>query len=91
MLKHTVGPWWRFGGMVDGYGIASDSGTILEQGCYGLHNEANARLIAASPKLLKALEMIASAERSDGAYDKHDMAGAIVIAQRAIDEVKGGL
>ncbi len=49
---------------------------------------ANVKLIAAAPELLQALETIASAKRSDGAYDKHDMAGAIVIAQRAIDEIK---
>lgn len=36
---------------------------------------------------VKALEMIASAERSDGAYDKHDMAGAIVIAKQALEGV----
>lgn len=41
--------YWRFGGMVDGYGIACNDGnetkTILEQGEYGLHDEENAKLI----------------------------------------------
>jgi len=44
---------------------------------------------APESRQLKALETIANAKRSDGAYDKHDMAGAIVIAQRAISKTKG--
>ncbi len=39
----------------------------------------------------EALQFIASARRKDGKYDKHDMAGAVITAERAlarISEVK---
>ena len=52
--EHTKGPWHRFGGMVDGYGIASLDSVIIAQDAFnGLHNDANAKLIAAAPELLE--------------------------------------
>jgi len=56
-MEYTPGPWHRYGGMVDGYGIASKNGEIITQDAFnGLHHEANARLIATAPDLLAALE-----------------------------------
>lgn len=41
-------------------------------------------LCKAAPELLEALRNIANIERKDTRYDKHDMMGAICIAQGAI-------
>jgi len=41
--------------------------------------KANSKQLASAPELLKALKIIAGIRRDDGAYDKHDMAGAIMI------------
>jgi len=58
-MKHTKGPWRRFGGMVDGYGITSDKAVILPRdGFNGLHHDANARLIASAPDLLEACKSV---------------------------------
>jgi hypothetical protein len=53
-------------------------------------NEAvgNAIVVTKAPEMLKALRRIASARREDGAYDKHDMAGAIVIAEQVVNKVE---
>jgi len=48
------------------------------------------RLVEAAPDMLKALQTIASIKRTDGVYDKHDTASAIVIAERALAMVTGG-
>ncbi|HEX3941609.1 MAG TPA: hypothetical protein VHX11_09025 [Acidobacteriaceae bacterium] len=57
--KHTPGPWSR-------YNEERCSNIFLESHCHGsvckiannLHAEANARLIAAAPELLEALERL---------------------------------
>ena len=41
-------------------------------------------------ELLEAHKRIASIERADGEYDRHDMAGAIVIARAALALVEKG-
>lgn len=53
----TKGPWRRFGGMVDGYGIVSESGvTIIQQDVFnGLNYAPNARLITAAPEMWNLL------------------------------------
>lgn len=58
-----------------------------EKGCIAFLDEnqdANAKIIATAPRMLAALKTIVSIKREDGRYDKHDMAGAIVIARKAI-------
>lgn len=48
--QHTPGPWVVLGD--NGYyDIADDSGENYVCGCEGIDNEANARLIAASPTM----------------------------------------
>ena len=61
MSEHTPGPWRRFGGMVDGYGITSEKEVVISDTMKpynGLHHQANARLITAAPDLLEALKRL---------------------------------
>jgi len=48
----------------------------------------NGILASRAAAMFEALQRITSIERSDGAYDKHDMAGTIVIAKKVIDDIK---
>ncbi|MFU2053310.1 hypothetical protein [Bordetella hinzii] len=70
--KHTPGPWKVFDSMVygDTYGIDGEDGTAVVYYGYrdtknGIPKKADARLIAAAPELLEALEKRAQA---DAAY-----------------------
>lgn len=76
--------WWRFGGMVDGYGIASKAGTIIAQGTFnGLEDEAVARLIAAAPDLLSVCKALLQylIESEDDNITK------IIAAQKTLERV----
>jgi len=53
MSKHTPGPW----DIIDQYIIAGDESVICQWESYS--DEADARLIAAAPDMLKALKTIA--------------------------------
>jgi hypothetical protein len=55
--KHTAGPWRAYESSDDGwFNIEAESDGSDVVGCEGCANEANARLIAAAPELLEALE-----------------------------------
>ncbi len=65
--NHTPGPWYVTGRLTRYVEARIDGGLIQEvaacgpteaDGGYGPHQEANARLIAAAPDLLEALEML---------------------------------
>jgi len=59
MRKHTPGPWeQKHQGMLCQIAINSDSDTLATVYGESGENLANARLIAAAPELLEALEMI---------------------------------
>ena len=91
---HTPGPWRTVGGGViaDSYGwkgaIIAPAGTIthkdLDNGMYdNLRGEANARLIAAAPDLLEALQTLVASldweeKRSGTTYAGHDAARAAI-------------
>lgn len=77
MSKHTPGPWAAT------YKHLGDAPFVVESGqpgepnggcymaeCYGPDAEANARLIAAAPELLEALELLLFAPPS-GCVDHH--------------------
>jgi hypothetical protein len=75
MTNHTPGPWRRFGGMVDGYGITSPTEVVLPQASFnGLGHKANASLIASAPDLLATLELVKAALASylSGDWDGND-------------------
>lgn len=87
--KHTLGPWEIFedGGYFD---VFTPQGIEIV-GCEGCANEANAKLIAAAPDLLEALEAYVEAlfdgpenltsRRNDELEEK---------ARNAIAKAKGG-
>lgn len=84
-MAHTPGPWVAYDFGANWWVAApdaDDSGPMLRVG--GLHKEreANARLIAAAPDLLEALEYVMSAhgEQLTDAFEK---------AKAAIDKARG--
>lgn len=74
MSQHTPGPWEIDQAIRHGFTVYSEqSGFIVgymdEEGRYGaVESEANARLIAAAPDLLEALETIVATERDRHGY-----------------------
>jgi len=88
--KHTPGPWER-----QGIAIGSETGSAFDAICYldilsrdREQREANARLIAAAPDLLAALEgMLARyASHESGQNDQNEPAAA----RAAIAKATGG-
>lgn len=78
MGKFTAGPW-RYDS--DLQGIQSPSGGIAVPVLRGDDTEANARLIAAAPDLLAALEaLVASHGGTIGTSDGHPLAVAALTA-----------
>lgn len=93
MSKHTPGPWWLDD---DGF-IASGNGdtyeTIADPHCSDLdidEREANARLIAAAPELLEALEeLVEQCETAQGLSDYNYGKFDLVHALKAISKARG--
>lgn len=100
MSKHTPGPWFVFNGtdIFTGLGAKNAAGDecepndgwlIADAGITDLNYDevmANARLIAAAPKLLMALRHLEHNARKSGA----DMGMALDVAREAIAEATGG-
>lgn len=102
MSEFTPGPWqYRSDGILHGrhyYAILSDDSTEIaytRSGNYAIENgEANARLIAAAPKLLKALQSLNGAAglyrfTCDCDNDPAQLFAAQSIANAAIAEALG--
>lgn len=85
--KHTPGPWTAEGFEGMGWGIyATDEEPVVwEMG--GIDNEANARLIAAAPDLLKACQAFVTAYEKSLQLEKTD--AALRLAKLAIAEATG--
>lgn len=106
MSKYTPGPWKRRGNTVSGpFGVTvvhcMDNGVWGEKGCHSITKteaNANARLIAAAPELLEALEALLSADLyADGEgihfiknADTADGERAVQMARAAIAKATGG-
>lgn len=83
-MTHTPGPWtWgeKFEGL---YGSGRDN-IVLNHGAYdgmwleyGKRQDANARLIAAAPDLLAALELVAQHGRIDDSEHRMNVVGAAI-------------
>ena len=99
MGKHTPGPWevrLSMGSQSIAYDISSDDGRVCSSPRWATPREdealANARLIAAAPDLLEALEAIMHAHQADIEFDPdpdspaHD---AWDMADAAISKAKG--
>jgi hypothetical protein len=70
MSKHTPGPWDIAKGKTY-CAIRTDERVIADMRLVGLHhNEANARLIAAAPELLDALQAALEALRGSAGFDE---------------------
>ena len=82
MTKHTLGPW-TFRGCDGGWAI--DFNEDQEQVVDYVYEEADARLIAAAPELLEALENLLAVREGKGGTKYH----ADDIARAAIAKAKG--
>lgn len=92
-MSFTPGPWFTTGTMTKyveakiGGGlvqeIAAVGPTAADNG-YGAQQEGNARLIAAAPELLEALELILRKYEAQADYAELDTDGAAVAAARAV-------
>lgn len=92
MSKHTPGPWRSFErGVTFHYWVVKVANRVIAK-ITGEDQEANARLIAAAPELLEALEKMVKqfgyeVVHKDGlVHDEHD---AIQSATEAIRKAKG--
>lgn len=56
MSKHTPGPWKTTHSEVNGYRVSDSTGWGVAVVLKDTNDEANARLIAAAPQMLEALE-----------------------------------
>lgn len=95
--KHTKGPW-QYHSRLSGsenhrgfrvYGPGASGWTIAELMPVdedGIEGEANAKLIAAAPSLLEALQLIASTHPMDAALDPQR---AVRVAREAIAKATG--
>lgn len=76
MSKHTPGPWHAMGWNVyDKDDMIADAGFVSE-----VKSDANARLIAAAPDMLEALESIEDMRSMQGA-DRYRVKAAIAKAK----------
>jgi hypothetical protein len=57
MSKHTSGPWVITHSPLNGYRVSDKTGWGVAVVLKDTNDEANARLIAAAPEMLEALEM----------------------------------
>ena len=89
-MTHTPGPWtWgdNFRGL---YGSGQDNEILCHEPYEGMwlnfskSMEANARLIAAAPDLLAALELVAQHERIDDSEHRMNVVSAAIIKARGI-------
>lgn len=89
MSKHTPGPW-RIGAQPPNgeLTIGTEQGLMVAVATTGLDmpTEANARLIAAAPDLLEALERIANMD----SMSYHSLESAKITARAAIAKATGG-
>lgn len=97
MTRHANGPWTDSGsatfmGGVSYRNVVSDTGShfvtvAVVPGYDDPQGEANARLIAAAPELLEALEWLVSDLQSDGCEEHIPM--SIYSARAAIAKARG--
>jgi len=94
--KHTPGPWCAFAGFVAAETtegkkavckMSYPGAVVFAAECGTLEDSANARLIAAAPNMLKALQQIvADYDYEKGNCKPHTLAGH---AKRAIEQATG--
>jgi len=92
MSKHTPGPWVVVRRRDHGdHVIQSDSDTVAVVWDEGGSPDADARLIAAAPDMLAALELLLAnvLAGDEGGYSKREHAAAIAAAEGAIAKARG--
>lgn len=64
MSKHNSGPWKITHTALNGYRVSDSTGWGVAIVLKDVNDKANARLIAAAPQMLEALELLSEAVRS---------------------------
>ena len=88
MSKHTPGPWranFAIGGAAYVFGGDRNFALVFNEWQDKANQEANARLIAAAPELLEALERLRDAEKAP----RSEWIAALANADSAIAKAKG--
>ena len=87
MANHSMSPWHA-----EGNNIRANHGGLVAtvEAGYQQMRDRDARLIAAAPEMLAALQMVAILASSDTAATKARMAKAGSIARAAIEKATGG-
>jgi hypothetical protein len=101
MSKHTPGPWKLSHTRIQGFHVSDSTGWGVAVVLKDINDEDNARLIAAAPQMLEALERLSSAATAVN-QQRHDnpdpvpmfvaigeMLSAIRQADEAIKAAKG--
>lgn len=89
MLKPSAGPWKITHTALNGYRVSDSTGWGVAVVLKDTNDEANARLIAAAPQMLEALEKIAEIGRQKGDARPQDAVSCFVIAEAALAVAKG--
>ena len=86
---HAPGPWKTTHSEVNGYRVSDSTGCGVAVVLKDTNDDANARLIAAAPAMLEALEKIAEIGRQKGDARPQDAVSCFLIAEEAIKAAKG--
>jgi hypothetical protein len=89
MSKHAPGPWELTHTEQMGFRVSDSTGWGVAVVLKDTNDEANARLIAAAPQMLEALEKIAEIGRQKGDARPQDAVSCFLIAEEAIKAAKG--
>lgn len=89
MSKHNSGPWKITHTALNGYRVNDSTGWGVAIVLKDVNDKANARLIAAAPQMLEALEKIAEIGRQKGDATRQHAVSCFLIAEAAIKAAKG--
>ena len=89
MSKHNSGPWKITHTAINGYRVNDSTGWGVAIVLKDVNDKANARLIAAAPQMLEALEKIAEIGRQKGDATRQHAVSCFLIAEAAISAAKG--
>lgn len=89
MSKHMPGPWKITHTAINGYRVNDSTGWGVAIVLKDVNDKANARLIAAAPQMLEALEKIAEIGRQKGDATRQHAVSCFLIAEAAIAAAKG--
>lgn len=89
MSKHTPGPWNIIWEKQDKDWVIEKTDGSMEPICWVRESQANAKLIAAAPDLLRALELIVNSDMAQREEDEGEISTELSHARAAIAKATG--